>query len=284
MNHSSDNHSSDYGPLGNTTTYVDQYTADLLHPIARAESRQTLALPAPYPWQGVDIWNAYEVSWLNAHGLPQVARAEFIIPADSTCLIESKSFKLFLNSLNQTVFENKQQVCERLTQDLSHAAQAPVIVHLYDLDETWPIVSPPGICLEQQYPDTTIQSYQTTPELLKAAEGTARVTDVVFSRLLKSNCPVTSQPDWGTLALAYTGQAICHRSLLQYIVSYRQHNGFHEHCVESIFSDLYQRFDLEKLTVYARYVRRGGLDINPYRSSETLPSDLTILNQRLNRQ
>lgn len=279
-------HSNDYGPLGNSTEYVDRYTPELLHPIARADARQSLSLDMPFPWKGVDIWNAYEVSWLNQQGLPQVARGEFIIPADSAYLIESKSFKLFLNSLNNTCFDSYQHVREHLCKDLSAAAQASVCVNLYSVEDEWSVVTPQGLCLEQTYSETEIQCYQPSAMLLRAAEAESatKITERLYSRLLKSNCPVTSQPDWGSLIIEYTGQAICHTSLLQYIVSYRQHNGFHEHCVESIFSDLYRNFELDHLTVYARYVRRGGLDINPYRSTKILPDDLVVLNQRLNCQ
>ncbi len=228
----------------------------------------------------MDLWNCYELSWLLPSGKPVVAIGEFEIPADSPNIIESKSFKLYLNSLNQSVFESREALLELMSADLSAAAGKPVRVRLRTLDEVAAegVATLPGRCIDEL--DVAIEHYDhPRPELL-ACDAERVVEESLHSHLLKSNCPVTGQPDWGSVVVEYRGAALQPESLLAYLVSFRQHADFHEQCVERIFLDLQRLLQPEKLTVYARYVRRGGLDINPYRSTETLEVD----NRRLVRQ
>jgi 7-cyano-7-deazaguanine reductase len=268
-------------PLGKSSEYIATYTPSLLFPIPRAAKWAELGLSAEtLPYQGVDFWNCFELSWLLPSGKPVVAMGEFAIPADSPNIIESKSFKLYLNSLNQSVFTSADELVTVLVQDLSAAAGKPVGVRVRSLAEVTAdgMQAAPGICIDEL--DVAISSYaQPQPELLRC--DTDRVVEEsLHSHLLKSNCPVTGQPDWGTLVVEYRGLALDHASLLAYLVSFRQHADFHEQCVERIFLDLQRLLKPEHLTVYARYVRRGGLDINPYRSSGPISPD----NQRLVRQ
>lgn len=271
----------EHSPLGKSSEYIATYTPSLLFPIPRTAKWAELGLTAEtLPYRGVDFWNCYELSWLLPSGKPVVAIGEFCIPADSPNIIESKSFKLYLNSLNQTPFTSQAEVVSTLEKDLSAAAGKPVGVRIRSLKdiEAEGIVPVPGACVDDL--DVTVNSYdRPQPELLRCDE-TRVVEEALHSHLLKSNCPVTSQPDWGSVAVEYRGAALDHASFLAYIVSFRQHSDFHEQCVERIFMDLQRLLKPEKLTVYARYVRRGGLDINPYRSTEKL----TLENGRLARQ
>lgn len=252
-------------PLGRDVTYPDAYDPDLLFSIDRATNRASLDLPAT--WHGADIWNAYELSWLDSRGKPVVALGQFIVPQDSPRLIESKSFKLYLNSLNQTRMPSSEALRARIAADVSAAAGASVGVTIWPLREAPAIAvqALPGLCIDDAPIDIT--SYQPRPDLLRCAPGGHIVTESLVSDLLKSNCPVTGQPDWGSVQIRYTGAAIDRDSLLAYIVSMRQHTEFHEHCVEKMFCDLYAACKPERLFVYARYTRRGGLDINPWRST-----------------
>jgi 7-cyano-7-deazaguanine reductase len=271
----------EHSPLGKSSEYISTYTPSLLFPIPRTAKWAELGLTAEtLPYRGVDFWNCYELSWLLPSGKPVVAIGEFCIPADSPNIIESKSFKLYLNSLNQTPFASQVEVVATLEKDLSAAAGKPVGVRIRSLKdiEAEGIVPVPGVCVDDL--DVTVNSYdRPQPELLRCDESRV-VEEALHSHLLKSNCPVTSQPDWGSVAVEYRGAALDHASFLAYIVSFRQHSDFHEQCVERIFMDLQRLLKPEKLTVYARYVRRGGLDINPYRSTEKL----TLENGRLARQ
>ncbi|HWV15939.1 MAG TPA: NADPH-dependent 7-cyano-7-deazaguanine reductase QueF [Cellvibrio sp.] len=256
----------DSSPLGQKTAYISQYQPSLLFPIARQESREQLGLGVDLPFYGVDIWTGYELSWLNALGKPQVAVAEFAIPCSSPFIIESKSFKLYLNSLNQTRFNSFAEVEACLVRDLSQVAGAAVGVDLQSLEESALLISraEESHCLDELNID--VASYHPQPSLLTLDHG--EVSEKLCSHLLKTNCPVTGQPDWASLFIGYTGQKINHENLLRYIISFREHQDFHEHCVERIFTDILQRCQPQSLTVYARYTRRGGLDINPFRSSE----------------
>lgn len=271
----------EHSPLGKSSEYVSTYTPSLLFPIPRAAKWAELGLSADtLPYKGVDFWNCFELSWLLPSGKPVVAIGEFSIPADSPNIIESKSFKLYLNSLNQTPFADRATLEATLLQDLSAAAGKPVGVRIRSLGEVEAqgVVALPGICIDEL--DISVDSYEhPRPELLRCDDSQV-VEESVHSHLLKSNCPVTSQPDWGSVVVEYRGAALDHASLLAYLVSFRQHSDFHEQCVERIFLDLQRLLKPEKLTVYARYVRRGGLDINPYRSTETAE----FANQRLVRQ
>ncbi|HIB3373345.1 NADPH-dependent 7-cyano-7-deazaguanine reductase QueF [Pseudomonas aeruginosa] len=260
-------HPAEHSPLGKTSEYVSSYTPSLLFPISRTAKWAELGLSAEtLPYRGVDIWNCYELSWLTPTGKPVVAIGEFSIPADSPNIIESKSFKLYLNSLNQSAFDSREALRAVLEKDLSAAAGAPVGVRLRSLDEVAEegIGRLPGRCIDEL--DIAVDGYeQPRPELLRCDAGRI-VEEQLYSHLLKSNCPVTGQPDWGTLVVDYRGPALDPASLLAYLVSFRQHQDFHEQCVERIFLDLQRLLQPQALSVYARYVRRGGLDINPYRS------------------
>ncbi|MDN6859138.1 NADPH-dependent 7-cyano-7-deazaguanine reductase QueF [Pseudomonas sp. CAN2814] len=274
-------HPAEHSPLGKSSEYVSSYAPELLFPISRTTKWAELGLTAEtLPYQGVDLWNCYELSWLTASGKPVVAIGEFAIPAQSPNIIESKSFKLYLNSLNQTAFDNADAVRAVMERDLSAAAGAPVGVRVRGLDEVASegVAVIAGTCVDDL--DVAVESYDhPRPELLRC-DDTRRVDEVLYSHLLKSNCPVTGQPDWGTLVVEYSGPALDAASLLAYVVSFRQHQDFHEQCVERIYLDLQRLLQPTRLTVYARYVRRGGLDINPYRSSEAVQPD----NRRLVRQ
>jgi 7-cyano-7-deazaguanine reductase len=257
----------EHSPLGRAVVYATQYDASLLFPIPRAEGRATLGIGATLPFFGIDIWNAYELSWLNARGKPQIALATFQVPADSPNIVESKSFKLYLGTFAQTQFASPEAVRDTLRRDISAVCGATVAVQLttpaefraLQLDEL------DGTLLDRLDLDTDI--YEPDPSLLSAAHDEAPVTETLVSDLLRSNCPVTGQPDWGSVQISYTGAPIDQAGLLRYIVSFRNHTGFHEQCVERMFVEILQACRPLKLAVYARYTRRGGLDINPFRTN-----------------
>ncbi|WP_145533884.1 NADPH-dependent 7-cyano-7-deazaguanine reductase QueF [Yersinia thracica] len=254
--------------LGKPTAYRDHYDVTLLQAVPRSMNREPLGLyPDNLPFHGADIWTLYELSWLNNKGLPQVAVGEISLNADSVNLIESKSFKLYLNSFNQTTFTDWESVRTTLQQDLSACAQGDVSVRLYRLDEIThqPIANFTGECLDEQ--DIRIDSYEFSADYLQGAAGKNHVEESLVSHLLKSNCLITHQPDWGSVQISYSGPQINREALLRYLVSFRHHNEFHEQCVERIFNDIMRFCQPETLSVYARYTRRGGLDINPWRSN-----------------
>ncbi|WP_249673068.1 NADPH-dependent 7-cyano-7-deazaguanine reductase QueF [Pseudomonas abieticivorans] len=271
----------EHSPLGKSSEYISTYTPSLLFPIPRAAKWAELGLSADtLPYQGVDFWNCFELSWLLPSGKPVVAIGEFSIPAHSPNIIESKSFKLYLNSLNQTPFASVDELVACLVKDLSAAAGKPVGVRVRSLAQVQAegVAALPGLCIDDL--DVSISEYEHPQPQLLRCDASQVVEASLHSHLLKSNCPVTGQPDWGSLAVEYKGAALDPASLLAYLVSFRQHADFHEQCVERIFLDLQRLLKPEKLTVYARYVRRGGLDINPYRSTEAL----NLANLRLVRQ
>jgi 7-cyano-7-deazaguanine reductase len=234
------------------------------------------------PFYGADIWNAFELSWLAPSGKPCVALARFTVPAASPNIIESKSLKLYLNSYNQTAFSSADEVRDCLTCDLSVVAGAAVGVELVlppQFSEQR-IASLEGFCLDAL--PVSIDTYTPRPEFLFARTDAPMVTETLTSHLLKSNCPVTGQPDWGSLQIAYTGHPVDHEGLLKYIVSLRRHDAFHELCVERIFMELMRRCSPLRLSVYARYTRRGGIDINPFRASHAdipLPENARLARQ-----
>ncbi len=255
-------------PLGKATQYPQQYDASLLFPVARQIKRDEIGVSsASLPFTGDDLWTAYELSWLNEKGKPQVFIGEFFFSCDSENIIESKSFKLYLNSLNQTRFASAQQAVEVLRSDLSSAAKGDVDVILYSVDDYQQkgFGELVGHCIDHE--DVECSQYDYQADLLKCKSNSSEISEVVYSHLLKSNCLITSQPDWATVIISYQGKAIDHGALLQYLVSFRNHNEFHEQCVERIFNDLMHYCRPQKLTVTARYTRRGGLDINPSRSN-----------------
>ena len=267
--------------LGQQTKYAEKYDRTLLQPVPRRLNRDQLNITATQPFTiGADIWTAYEISWLNPKGVPQVAIADVSIDFRSENLIESKSFKLYLNSFNQTTFADFADVQQTLQRDLQDCAQGEVNVRLNSLADytAQPIAALSGDCIDAQ--DIEVRDYAFNAALLNHCTGEHLVEETLVSHLLKSNCLITQQPDWGSLQIHYVGKQINREQLLRYIISFRQHNEFHEQCVERIFCDLMQYAKPEKLTVYARYTRRGGLDINPYRSNfEPLPQNLRLARQ-----
>lgn len=267
-------------PLGQKTEYVSEYDPELLFPIARVDKWHDLGIESErLPFHGEDIWNAYELSWLNKKGKPVVAMAEFRLPCSSPNIIESKSFKLYLNSLNQMRYEDAFEVQQVLEADLSKAAGASVTVIIRNVDAMESlVVLTPDYCIDDL--DVEVTEYHPNADLLTVKGEGEQVEERLVSHLLKSNCPVTNQPDWGSLFIDYRGSQIDHESLLKYVASFREHTDFHEQCVERIFIDIMRQCKPESLVVYARYVRRGGLDINPYRST----TPLVLGNDRLSRQ
>ena len=273
--------------LGKVATYVDRYDAALLYPLPRAAQRALIGVAERPVFLGADLWTAYELSWLNTRGKPQVALGRFVVPCESTHLVESKSLKLYLNSFNNTVFADIDAVRQTLQKDLSEAVwrsgvvQSSVGVQLLSPEQyaKEKIAEMDGLSLDRL--DLDCSHYQPAPELLCAASNEAPVTETHYSNLLKSNCLVTGQPDWGSVSINYSGPQIDQAGLLQYIVSFRNHNEFHEHCVERMFMDIWTRCQPTKLTVYARYTRRGGVDINPWRSSHAqgLPAQVRTARQ-----
>lgn len=258
-------------PLGKTVDYPANYAPEALFAIPRELGRADLGLAgkarADLPFKGEDLWTAYEISWCNPRGKPLVAVGEFILPCASPFIIESKSLKLYLNSLNQSRFASLAAVTKTIADDLSRVAGAAVGVQLYSLDDyaRKGLTIFKGQCLDELDVDCSV--YQPDPGLLAFSnQAEQSVDEALYSHLMKSNCPVTGQPDWATIYVQYGGRPICQRSLLRYLVSYREHQGFHEHCVESVFLDILQRCQPSRLVVSARYTRRGGLDINPTRT------------------
>jgi len=255
--------------------------------LPRAAQRELIGVSDRPIFLGADLWTAYELSWLNARGKPQVALGRFTVPSESTHLVESKSLKLYLNSFNNTVFTDLDAVRQTLQKDLSEAVwrggvvQSGVGVQLMSPEQyaKEKITEMDGLSLDRL--DLDCSHYQPAPELLSTATNEAPVTETLCSNLLKSNCLVTGQPDWGSISISYSGAQIDQAGLLQYIVSFRNHNEFHEHCVERIFMDIWTRCKPTKLTVYARYTRRGGVDINPWRSShaQALPPQVRTARQ-----
>ena len=261
--------SPEHSPLGKSSSYQTQYDASLLFPIARQDKRRKLGLTTTLPFFGIDIWNAYEVSWLNLRGKPQIAIATITVPADSPNIIESKSLKLYLNAFNQTRLAGSDALLELLHGDLSAGFGAPVQITLVAPDQfnKLRLGELDGLLLDRL--DIEVDQYRPDPSVLRAAHDEPVVEETLVSHLLKSNCLVTGQPDWGSVQIQYVGAAIDQEHLLRYLIGFREHNEFHEQCVERIFIDLLRQCRPQKLAVYARYTRRGGLDINPFRSNFT---------------
>ena len=277
-----------HGILGQSTSYPKTYAPDMLYPIPRALGRANLALPADALSIGMDWWQVFEMSWLNSHGISQVAMARLAIPATSDYIVESKSLKLYFNSLNFTEFDNQQAVKAAVEKDLSACLKTDVTLEIFEVNiaNSLPISAPQGDCIDNALDNSdkkiAIVSDVNPSSLTVAHQGDSdSQLQILHSHLLRSNCPVTNQPDWGTLEIQIDSQPIDRAGLLEYILSFRQHNGFHEQCVEQIFSDLTQAFAPKTLMVRAWYTRRGGIDINPCRVS-----DISLLPppSRLNRQ
>jgi 7-cyano-7-deazaguanine reductase len=267
-------HQPEDSQLGKTSTYTDRYTPGLLFPLPRSPKRAEVGITGSLPFVGADLWTAFELSWLNPKGKPQVALAHITVPAETPNIIESKSFKLYLNSFNNHVFADAEAVRQALRADLTEAAwrgaaavgsSLGVKLLAPEMFDREPVHELDGLNLDRL--DVECTHYQPAPELLTAAFDEKPVTETLTSHLLKSNCLVTGQPDWGSVQISYVGPQIEQEGLLKYIVSFRNHNEFHEQCVERIYMDILARCKPTKLTVYARYTRRGGLDISPWRTS-----------------
>lgn len=256
--------------LGQATEYPTQYDPAILFPIARAEGRVALGSSAPEGISlGVDVWHVFELSWFDEIGKPIVAIGRLTVPAYSPFLIESKSLKLYFNSLNFKHFANDTHLIQLVVQDLSKVADAQVQFELLNVDDLATHL-PQGICIDDLDMTVSPAPNETNASLLTLESSNEIVEETLYSNLLRSNCPVTGQPDWGTVFIRYRGAKLCSASLLTYLISYRQHSGFHEQCVEQIFADIWQFLKPESLAVHAQYTRRGGLDINPCRSSDPL--------------
>ena len=275
--------------LGKATAYPDQYAPQTLFPIARQPQRSELGMTAgaALPFTGADLWTGYELSWLNPRGKPQVALVQVTVPCETPCIVESKSFKLYLNSFSNSRFVSADAVRQRISEDVGVSVWQPVA----SVSQQAPGGAPPPtvgvrLVLPEQFAAQSVQEleglsldrldvecsdYQPAPHWLRADTAESAVTETLTSHLLRSNCPVTQQPDWGDIQISYSGAPIDQEGLLRYIVSLRNHNGFHEHCVERIFMDILRHCRPSRLTVYARYTRRGGLDINPLRTNHPGP-------------
>jgi 7-cyano-7-deazaguanine reductase len=255
-------------PLGHATTWADSYDPKLLFPVDRAPLRRELPLSDPLPFRGVDIWNCYELSWLDAQGKPDVAVATFEVPADSPRIVESKSVKLYLTALNLVRFDSRDEVGTTIARDLTASTGAPVGVVLQGPEAPLSRAGPVGESLDGQ----SLEAVDPVPDAGVLRAGDAPASEALFTRLFRSVCPVTGQPDYACVQISYRGARIDRGRLLRYLVSFRRHPGFHEHCVERIFADLWIRCRPDTLAVYARFTRRGGIDINPFRTSGTEPA------------
>ena len=266
------------GVLGRDVGYPRQYDATLLFPIARAQGRASLGLAAgaPLPFAGNDRWHAYEVSWLDQRGKPAVATLTITVPADTPSLVESKSMKLYLNSLNATRFADAAEVRARIAADLSRAAGGTVQVSA----GLPPMASGADDAFLLDALDVDIVAYGPPDASLLVADAGDTAAETLRSELLKSNCPVTGQPDWASVRIAYAGPRIDRTGLLRYLVSFRDHAEFHEQCVERIFTDVMARCAPRTLSVEARYTRRGGLDINPWRATPGMPQPPLLRDER----
>lgn len=268
--------------LGKNTPVVEVYTPQILFPISRSEARSTLGLSSELPFYGADLWHAYELSWLSSKGWPVARVGRFVVPADSPYIVESKSFKLYLNSLNSMRFESETAAQALIEADVSAIAGAPVSLSLHVVaDPVLAGATLQGICLDDlDACDTEADAIAIEPNLsmLKVCESV--VEQALYCNLLRSLCPVTGQPDWATVWVHYRGLELDQASLLRYIISYRQHQEYHEQCVERIFTDLSQVCAPEFLHVQAYYTRRGGMDINPFRSTDPLAQPKARLNRQ----
>jgi len=268
--------------LGKVSSYGETYNPNRLYPIPRAGKRIEIGIdPNHLPFLGFDYWNHYEVSWLNPKGKPVVAIAEIYYDCNSPNIVESKSLKLYFNSFNNTIVNTITELEKTIKDDLEARIDAPVIVQIHPIEQINEVTIKPtmlGTCLDTL--DVECSIYLVEPSFLSVSEQV--VEEVLYSDLLKSNCLVTNQPDWGSIQIAYKGYKINREGLLKYIVSYRNHNEFHEQCIERIFVDIMRHCNPTSLTVSGRYTRRGGLDINPYRTTKN--NGLDYKNIRLIRQ
>lgn len=263
--------------LGKHTPVIEEYSPQLLYPILRSEARQRLGLTDTLPFAGCDVWHAYELSWLDSNAKPVVWVGRLAIPADSPAIVESKSFKLYLNSLNNTCFPDTETARNTIVRDVGGVVGAQVTLELFEVDDRELAGAQlPGICLD----DMSVSPGATLPDSAILSVQQISGEERLYSHLLRSLCPVTGQPDWATVWIHYRGTLIERESLLQYIIAYREHQEFHEQCVERIFNDIYCRFAPELLHIQGFYTRRGGLDITPFRSSDPAARPLPRLNRQ----
>ena len=271
----------DQAPLGKVSENPNQYSPGLLFPISRTENRAKLGISQSLPFFGVDIWNAYELSWLNNKGKPQIALASFVVPANSPNIIESKSWKLYLNSFNNHRVSSEKELIEILSSDLSKAAGATVSIQLQTPEKSnqGGFKELEGKLLDRL--DLDIDPHQQPDAALLSSDANLGVVEeTLVTHLLRSNCPVTGQPDWASVQINYVGPTIHEESLLRYLIAFREHQEFHEHCVEKIFIDIKEKCHPTKLSVYARYTRRGGIDINPFRADYNAEWPINIRHSR----
>lgn len=270
--------------LGRNTPVVEAYSPQILFPIPRSDARSTLGLSSELPFYGADLWHAYELSWLNSKGWPVARVGRFVVPADSPCIVESKSFKLYLNSLNSMRFESDAAARALIEADVAAIAGAPVSLSLHLVSD--PVLAGAtlrGTCLDELGAcdsETDAIASAVEPSLNMLRVGESVVEEELYCNLLRSLCPVTGQPDWATLWIHYRGFALDQASLLRYIIAYRQHQEYHEQCVERIFTDLSHVCAPDFLHVQAYYTRRGGMDINPFRSTDPLAQPRARLNRQ----
>lgn len=258
-------------PLGKDTPYVDTYTPSLLRSIERAPARENAGVVDPLPFHGEDLWTCYELSWLNAKGRPDAAVVALRVPCTSPCIVESKSLKLYLTSFAQTHFTSRAEVQSALESDLAIAFRAPILVTLYDVAHPASGSSQfPGRCIDHL--DIEVEEYTLNPDVLSLDRGDVITRETLYTHLFRSLCPVTGQPDFASVMVQYAGRRIDQERLLRYLVSFRTHTAFHEDTIERIFLDVRSRCTPDHLTVYGRFMRRGGIDINPYRSTDADPA------------
>ena len=255
-------------PLGRTVDYVSVYTPSLLYSIDRAKQRNAVGLGQELPFLGEDVWNCYELSWLKPEGMPVNVALRIRVPCTSPMIVESKSLKLYLNSFSQTKFEYSKEVVDAIKFDLSQACGTSVEVSMIELDNLGPPTDQfTGESLDNS--SCTIASYERDCSILQATTSRNPVEESLHTHLFSTLCPVTGHPDWASLEIEYRGNRIVHSSLIRYLLSYRQDRFFHELAIEQIFVDLLDAGACEKLTVYGHFLRRGGIDINPFRSTDT---------------
>lgn len=252
-------------PLGQKSAYPKNYDPKQLFAVERSLQRKSMGLDCSAMSHGLDQWVAYELSWLDSFGKPKKAIAQFLVPSSSLFLAESKSVKLYLNSLNFEKFAHENEVKKLIEKDLFAICQAEIKVELNppQLESTQNTLAD-YFCLDDL--PVQISSYQREPRFLAKVKKEEQTHEKLCSHLFKSHCLVTGQPDWGSIFIEYSGAKINHEGLLRYLVSYNQHVGFSENCIEQIFCDLWA-LGLDKLMVFGRFTRRGGIEINPYRAS-----------------
>lgn len=271
-------------PLGRQVEYPATVDPSVLFPISRADARTPLRIEAAaLPFAGSDIWNAWEFSWLDARGKPCVAVTELRVSCDSPNLVESKSLKLYLGGYAMIRFDDTQDVRARIAEDVSASVGAPVEVSLREPAEfeRLRVRDLAGESLDDQRIEIT-EYVEPDPEHLRARDGARPVEEALVTDLFRSRCPVTGQPDWASVQVRYRGIPVDHAGMLRYLVSYREHAAFHEACVERMFLDIQQRCRPLGLLVHARFLRRGGIDINPWRATPDFAA--TLANVRTTRQ